>query len=265
MSKPRKNASIKRKRKQNGLSNNQNQGSRTQEMGDSRRMPAMSGLSDQKPIYNPTWNPQWFKVARTFQYSAPSGDVGGGYAVVVDPSVTPSATVHTYGMAAYAFAISHIPSVTEYGTLFDQYRIAGVQMRLEYLNSSESVLGTAATALQQCTLLLFEDNDDGTSPASTNAGFAAALETGRCVRKVFPNKTNTLTYMMRPKYLTSDVDTSAGVTGRSLGSGWVDGSTGLDVQWRGLKLCIQANPSPVTYTHIFRMTATYFTEWRNRQ
>jgi hypothetical protein len=237
----------------------------TQEVGDSRRMPRMSGLSDMKPRYNPTWNPQFLKVARTFQYSAPSGDVGGGYAVVPDPSVTPSATVHAYGCAAYAFAISHIPSVTEFGTLFDQYRIAGVQMRLEYLNASDSVLSTTATVLPQCTLLLFEDNDDGTSPASTNAGFAAALETGRCVRKIFPNKTNTLTYMMRPKYLTSDVDTSAGVTGRSLGAGWVDGSTGLDVQWRGLKLVIQSNPSPVTYTHIFRMTATYYTEWRNRQ
>lgn len=234
-------------------------------MGDSSRMPRMSGLSDMKPRYNPTWNPQFLRVARTFQYSAPSGDVGAGYAVVVDPSVTPSATVHAYGCAAYAFAINHIPSVSEFGTLFDQYRIAGVQMRLDYLNSSETVLLTSATTNPQCTMLLFEDNDDGTSPASTNAGFAAALETGRCVRKMFPNKTNTMTYMMRPKYLTADVDTSAGVTGRSLGSGWVDGATGLDVQWRGLKLVIQSNPAPVTFTHIFRMTATYYTEWRNRQ
>lgn len=225
----------------------------------------MSGLSDMKPRYNPTWNPQFLKVARTFQYSAPSGDVGAGYAVVADPSVTPNATVLSYGTAAYAFAISHIPSVSEFGTLFDQYRLAGVQMRLDYLNGSESVQVTAATTSLQCTVLLFEDNDDGTAPASTNAGFAAAYETGRVVRKMFPCRDNSITYMLRPKYLVADVDTSAGVTGRSLGAGWVDGATGLDVQWRGLKLIIQANPVSVSFTHQFRMTATYFTEWRNRQ
>lgn len=241
----------------------QSDGSR--EVGDSRRMPKMTGLSDSRPRYNPTWNPQFLKVARTFQYSAPSADVGGGYAVVADPSVTPAATTLSYGCAAYAFAISQIPSVSEFGTLFDQYRIAGVQLRFDYLNASESVQVTAATTSLQCTLLLFEDNDDGTAPASTNAGYAAALETGRCVKKMFPNKTNYITYMLRPKYLTADVDTSAGVTGRSLGAGWVDGATGLDVQWRGLKLVIQANPVSVTFTHQFRITATYFTEWRNRQ
>lgn len=260
---PRKNQMKRRPRKQQPRRANTRQS--TQEVGDSRRMPKMSGLSDMRPRYNPTWNPQFLKVARTFQYSAPSGDVGAGYAVVSDPSVTPNATLLSYGAAAYSFAISQIPSVTEFGTLFDQYRIVGVQMRLDYLNGSESVQVTSATTSLQCTLLLWEDNDDGTSPASSNAGFAAALETGRCVRRMFPGRNNTMTYMLRPKYLTADVDTSAGVTGRSLGSGWVDGSTGLDVQWRGLKLLIQANPVSVSFTHQFRMTATYYTEWRNRQ
>jgi hypothetical protein len=264
---PNQRKNNKKSRKNNRKPSGRPRGGRpnTQEVGDSNRMPRMSGLSDSRPRYNPTWNPQFLRVARTFQYSAPSGDVGAGYAVVPDPSVTPSATVHAYGCAAYAFAISHIPSVSEFGTLFDQYRIAGVQMRIDYINASETVLLTTATTNPQCTMLLFEDNDDGTSPASTNAGFAAALETGRCTRKVFPNKSNTMTYMLRPKYLTADVDTSAGVTGRSLGAGWVDGATGLDVQWRGLKLVIQSNPAPTTFTHVFRMTATYYTEWRNRQ
>jgi hypothetical protein len=242
-----------------------NNNGRRAEVGDSRRMPRFTGLSDSKPRYNPTWNPQWLRVARTFQYSAPAGDVGAGYGVVVDPSCTPNATVLSYGAAAYQFLISHIPNVSEFGTLYDQYRIAGVEITLEYLNASESVQVTAATTSLQCTVLLYEDNDDGTAPASTNAGFAAVYESGRAVRKMFPNKTNKMSYMLKPRYLTADVDSSAGVTGRSLGSGWVDGATGLDVVWRGLKLIIQANPVSSSFTHQFRMTATYYTEWRNRQ
>jgi hypothetical protein len=237
----------------------------TQEIGDSSRMPKMSGLSDSKPRYNPTWNPQWFQVARTFQYSSPAADFGGGFGVVQDLAVGATATLLSYNSAAYSFAISQVPNVTEFGVLFDQYKIAGVKVDFDYISASESVLSTTTSTSLQCTLLAYEDNDDSTAPPTTNAGWSAVFESGRAVKKVFPNRVNRMSYMLKPKYLTADVDTSGTTTGRSLGSGWVDGATGLDVLWRGLKVIVQANPTITTYVHTFRITATYYLQWRNRQ
>jgi hypothetical protein len=266
MSKPRKNANNRRKQKPNAnRPRNNNRSGGTQEVGDSRRMPPTSGLSDRRPRYNPTWNPQWLKVARTFQYSSPAADFGGGFGKVQDLAVGSSATVLIYNSAALSFAISDIPSVTEFGTLFDQYRIAGVKLDFEYISGSEAVISTTTSTNLESTMLMYEDNDDGTAPPATNAGWQAVYESGRALKRVFPGRNNKLSYMLKPKYLTADVDTSATTTGRSLGAGWVDGATGLDVLWRGLKVIVQANPVTTTYVHTWRITATYFTEWRNRQ
>jgi hypothetical protein len=258
VSRPRRNLNNRRPKRRN-LNGS------TQEVGDSRRLPPTSGLSDRKPRYNPTWNPQWLKVARTFQYSAPAADVGAGFGKVQDLAVGATATLLSYNSAAYSFAISDVPSVTEFGTLFDQYRVAGVQMTFDYITGSETVVSTTVSTSLQCTLLIYEDNDDSTAPTATNAGWQAVYESGRAVKRVFPNKNNKLVYMLKPKYLTADVDTSATTTGRSLGAGWCDGATGLDIVWRGLKAIVQANPTITTYVHTFRITATYFLEWRNRQ
>lgn len=233
--------------------------------GNARRLPKASAPTS-RLVFNPTWNPQAFKVARTFQYSAPPADVGAGFGKVYDPQFTPSATLLAYNSAAYSFAISDVYNVSELGALFDQYRIASVKLRFEFITSSESVMNPATATSQQMTLLIYEDYDDSTAPTASNAGWQAALEGGRAVRHVFPNKQNAFEYVLRPKYLIADVDTSATTTGRSLGAGWVDGSTGLDVVWRGLKMIGQTNPTTATAAaYNFRITATYYTEWRNRQ
>ncbi len=231
----------------------------------SRLMPATT-VSSPQVVFNPTWNPQGFKVARTFQYSAPPADVGAGFGKVYDLQFTPSATLLAYNSAAYSFSVSDVYNVSEYGALFDQYRIAGVKLRFEFMSASETVFTPASGISQQMTLLVYEDYDDSTAPTASNAGWQASMEGGRAIRKVFPNKTNAFEYVLRPKYLVADVDTSSTTTGRSLGSGWVDGSTGLDVVWRGLKVIGQTNPTTATSAvYNFRVTATYFLEWRNRQ
>lgn len=217
-------------------------------------------------MYNPTWNPQALKVARTFQLSAPPADVGAGFGKYYDLAITPSATLLAYNSAAYAFSISDVYNVSEYGALFDQYRIAAVRVRFDFITASESVVTPASAISQQLTLAVYEDYDDSTAPTASNAGWQGVMETGRAMRKVFPNKVNYLEYTLRPKYLIADVDTSSTTTGRSLGSGFVDGGTGLDVVWRGLKAIVQCNPTTATSSvYNFRMTATYYLEWRNRQ
>ncbi len=233
--------------------------------GNSRSLPPMTAPTS-RLVYNPTWNPQALKVARTFQLSAPPADVGAGFGKYYDLQVTPSATLLAYNSAAYSFSIQDVYNVSEFGALFDQYRIAAVRVRFDFTSASESVLTPASAISQQCTLAVYEDYDDSTAPTASNAGWQSVLESGRVVKKVFPNKENFLDYTLRPKYLTADVDTSSTTTGRSLGSGFVDGSTGLDVVWRGLKAIAQCNPTTATSAmYNFRLTATYYLEWRNRQ
>ncbi len=219
--------------------------------------------------YNPTWNPQFFKVARKFQYSGPSADSASFK--MVDPSVTCSTTALQYTTGLLSFAIDQIPNVTEFGALFDQYKIEAVDVVFEYLNSSGSIqTQQASTAYEsQCTLLVYEDNDDTSSPAATNAGWQSLYEVGRAKRKVFPSGNGkSLKIRICPKPLIGELaysDTTS-LTGRALGQdGWIDGATANPVLYFGLKYAIQANPATANLTHSFRITTTFYTKWRARQ
>lgn len=219
--------------------------------------------------YNPTWNPQYLKVARTFQFSAPSADSASFK--LTDPSVTCSATNLAYTTNALTFAIDAIPNVTEFGALFDQYKIEAIDVIFEYLNSSSSIqTQQVSTSYEsQCTLLVYEDNDDATAPAATNAGWQSLYEVGRAKRKVFPSGMgNQLKIRICPKPQVGELaysDTTA-LTGRALGyDGWLDGATANPILHYGLKYAIQANPATTSLTHSFRVTTTYYTKWRARQ
>lgn len=217
-------------------------------------------------MYNPTWNPQWLKVARTFQYSAPGPDVLSGYGRIVDLTVGSLPTVLSYNSQAYVFRLADVPNALEFGSLFDQYRIAGVKIDLDYISASQMVASTTTTTALQCTLLMYEDFDDSTPPPITNAGWSGVFESGRAVKRVFPNnKSNSISYMLKPKFLVAGVDESGSTTARTLSSGWCDGATTLETAWRGLKLIVQSNPTTTAFVHTFRATATYYVEYRNRQ
>jgi hypothetical protein len=217
-----------------------------------------------KPRYNPTWNPQWLKVMREFQYSTTTVDRAGGYAVITDPTVTCSSTAHAYGSGALTFAIDQVPNVSEFGALFDQYRIAAVQLTFDYISATQATAPITSSPSQRFTLLVYEDYDDSTAPAATNAGFSTVYESGRAKRMVFPSRSNRLTYTVRPKYLVTAADYALVGTPSQLGSGWLDGATNA-VLWRGVKWIAQANPAPTTNVATWRVYAKYFLEWRNRQ
>jgi len=228
-------------------------------------LPKTSFRDDTRPRFNPGWNLQWLKVTRLFQFTAPPADQGGGYGKYFDPTFTPSATLLAYNSGAYAFAISDVPNVTEFTTLFDQYRIAAVKLRWEFITSSEATLTPASALNQMMTLMVYEDNDDRTSPTATNAGWQLVAQTGRAKRMVFPNKRNFFDVTCYPKYQTAELDTSATTLARSLGDGWTDAAT-TDVQWLGIKWIGQTNPTTATASsYNFRVTATYYLEWRARQ
>lgn len=272
MSKP-KNFSRRRQNNNNRRSNNLRQGRSSnrlqgQETGDSRRLPPTTSAVDRRPRYNPTWNPQYFKVARSFDYSSPNADFMAGYSPVTDPgidSATLSAIALSHFSAAYQFKIDDVPGISEFTTMYDQYRISRVSLEFNFMTASESVVDLNPTGRHRCTLLLIEDQDDATAFPNTNAGWSAALETGRAIRHVFPNKTNRVVYNLRPKVLTGIVDTAGTVLARGLASPWLDAST-TDAKYNALKIMMQGEPaSSGGDGYFFRVFATYYLEWRARQ
>jgi len=256
----------KRKNKSNGKkrANDGARSSNTQVTGDATRMPVPTSKADRKPAYNPTWNPQWLKVARTFQYTAPAGDIALGFGRFQDLAVGSTATLLSYNSAAYWFRLIDVPRAFEFGAIFDQYRIAGVKMDFDYISGSESVISTTTTTSLQCTLLMYEDFDDSTAPTADNDGWQEVYESGRAIKRVFPNRTNSISYMLKPKFLIAANDEAGTTDARALSSAWTDGATTNETAWRGLKVIVQANPTTTTYVHTFRATATYYVEYRNR-
>jgi len=226
-------------------------------------VPRPSGGESIKPRYNPTWNPQYMKVARRIMYSVPAADVTSPY--IQDPSVGCAVSNLNFNSGAISFRIDDVYNVSEFGSLFDQYRIAAVKLEFHYITASESALTTTVSNQQNCSLCIYEDYDDSSSPPSSISGWNAMLESGRAKVKVFPSRDNKLVYSLNPKYLTVDVDNSAGTTGRGTADGWIDGSTTPAVVWRGIKWALQANPGSTNIVHSFRVYETFFLCWRQRQ
>lgn len=218
-----------------------------------------------------SYNPQYMRVKRKFDFLVPSADLSRGtYGAYALLSIAPSGTTNNaYGAAAYDFRVSDIPNVSEFGTLFDQYKITGVKLKFVYMTATQQDYPDAGSnpSSSQVTMLLWNDFDDITTPTASNAGWSAAQETGRVKAKVFPNvKNNTMSIFLRPKVLTAIVDSSGTTTGRGDLNPWLDGSTGLQAEYLGVKVLLQCPPCITTSpSHVFKCIATYYTVWRQRQ
>lgn len=237
-----------------------------------------------KPAYIPgirrrygriTNNPQFMKVKRTFQMSGPVTDTDAGrfknYDLLCASNTNDTCS---YNSGAWQFYASQVPNISEFGTLFDQYRIVGVKLMFVYSATTEVIQSTPAanetvTAFPSnfCTLFLMNDFDDTTSPPQNADGIQAMIETGRCKKRMFPGKHKAISIYMKPRQLTAVYDTSGTQTGKNSVYGrWNDGATALDASYIGLKWAIQANPT-LTYKHVhsFRCFATYYLQFRQRQ
>lgn len=218
---------------------------------------------------NPGWNPQYFKLKQTFQYSGPNGDVLASRFIIEDPFVLTNSrgvsNTTSYSGYAFTFRASDIPNITNYSSRFDQYKITYIVVRLEYMNAVVSTLQTQ-TSEDRIKMLIWTDNDDKTAPASDAATWQKTLEIGRAKGYCFPNNyKNQIKYVVRPKVLVPAVDAVGGTSGRFNGrSMWLDGSTINDVEHYALKFMIQGNPQYAGEYHYFRMTTTYYVKFRQR-
>lgn len=218
-----------------------------------------------------TNNPQFFRVKRKLDFLVPAADLNRGtYGVYSLLSIGSSSnTLNSYASGAYTFRISDIPNVSEFGNLFDQYKITGVKLKFVYMSATQADYNENLGNYQnpQCTMLVWSDLDDVNLPTTSNAGWSAAQETGRVRAKCFPNvKNNTMSIYVRPKVSQAIVDSSGTVTARGLNNPWLDGATALDAQYQGVKVLLQCPPNLYNQPlHVFKCIATYYTIWRNRQ
>lgn len=219
---------------------------------------------------NPGWNPQYFKIKRTFQYSGPTLDVGSNgiltedlYVLSNDIDTTNATSYNYYGLT---FKASDIPNLSSYSNRYDQYMLVGVSLRFEYLNATMSPLQTNSS-LDRIKMLIWNDYDDVTSIGANVAGWQKCLEIGRAKGYAFPNNfKNQVKFYIRPKILVPAVDASSGTTARKVArSCWLDGATASDALHYGCKILLQANPQKQPEYHYFRMTATYYIKFKQRK
>lgn len=223
------------------------------------------------------YNLQFVKVKRSVDYLVPTLDLNRGtYGCFALLSCGCAATlVNNYTSAAYDFKVSDISNITEFGLMFDQYRLMGVKMLFQYITSSTSIQypNTGATVNPQnslCTLAITSDFDDSTAYSQTNAGWSALQETGRAKYMVFPNAYgNKLKYYVKPRIMTGVTNSSGTVVAGATTRGqWLDGALTPDVLYRGVKVILQVPPGDTemqSIIHSFRCTCVYYVQFRQRQ
>lgn len=224
-----------------------------------------------------TWNPQFFKVKRKIDFLVPTADLNrgtyGAYPFI--QAWAGGATNYAFSSNAYYFAVSDVYNVSEFGLMWDQYKLSGVKVTFKYITATQSDINVAnitGTTPQNYTvdLALTTDIDDDNALSATVGGWSALLETGRYKMKTFPNvKSNSMSIYVKPKVLTgtvNDAGTPALDGGRTTASPWMDGATSLDAKWYGIKAIARVNPSANLFMyHTFSATAVYYLKWKNRQ
>ena len=164
---------------------------------------------------------------------------------------TSGAGVQTNARGALTFALSSLPSASEFTALFDQYKITGV--KLDFIPFGDTVnvpiTGSGTTSLMSPggPLILAADYDDDSTPAAASN----LLEYQAC--KVIPVPRRHRMYI-KPKFATEIYN---GVTtGYGARSGWLD-CANSGVTHYGVKYWMNA-PSALSSSYSYQVWATMY-------
>lgn len=227
--------------------------------------------------YNPTWNPQFMKIKRKIDYLVPPADLNRGTfgvypylfvaAGTLDFTSSPQVGAYNYTSKYYNFNLKDIPSILEFGSIFDQYKITGIKLTFQYLNPEANLTNTMVNGTYACEMAIVNDYDADSAPTANDANWAKLQETGRARFYRFPSRSNKLSYFIRPKTVQTSLKDSNGTytavaNGPSL---WIDGNTTYEALYNGIYVMIRAHPSSAFQgNHIFSATATYYCKFRQR-
>lgn len=181
-----------------------------------------------------------FDTGRAIRLDAPIGSYRTGLCKIIR-SVTSTATIGsgTNSGMGFSFSLSVLPSVTDFNSLFDMYRIVGVRVLVNPRFNSAEIGGAADQSWPVC--LLWYDEDDSTAPTNINSGLVRSN-----ARRL--DLTRSTEFWITPKV-------AVGVSGPSSGFTvlrkplWINMSQ-TDVTHNGLKLAWQSGGTAGTNNYI---------------
>lgn len=130
---------------------------------------------------------------------------------------------------AFPFALNQLPSVSEFTTLFDKYRITSIDVTFSYWFVASQASGAGVGVNQIWPVLnLFMDDDDAAIPGTK----AEVLERMSLQRVAFSPTRQTISVTITPRFIQSRAGTSTNLAPVNT---WIDMSTPA-VQHYGIKL-----------------------------
>lgn len=188
----------------------------------------------------------------------------GGYLQVTSPAGLGNyATV--YGSGSVYFQLSTLPDVSDYGNLFDRYKILGVAIRIIPVATNVATEGSVLPGSFQTPLILhtIQDFDDAQRPTNSEAGVNEMRQ--------YPNYKCLNIYAMQGKpyscYIRPKVAKSvyAGMTTAYQSSyfPWID-MANQNAQGYGFKFIIETVTKNNTQcVQAFKIEASYYLKFRN--
>lgn len=159
-------------------------------------------------------------------------------------------------------APSALPQWASFTALFDQYRIAAIEMTLSYSRNSDSVTSAAGTSPPTAMPLLHSivDYDDATAP--TTAAYMLQRSEDN-IWQVGDNSRTQKKWLIKPKIALGAYQASA-FTGYAQGSPnqWID-TAYPNVQYYGLKLFMDSFPGVSTQLGYATIHCRFFLEFKN--
>lgn len=129
-----------------------------------------------RAITRPNRARQWARAAKMFRRRVAKGKVGKVRQPVqyfkrsqfIQSAVSvPSATIPGYTFGSYTFNLAGVPAVSDFVTLYDQYKIAGIKWTLiPKYNSIEMAPGSSGGINNQTQVFSVLDYDDSQVPTS---------------------------------------------------------------------------------------------------
>lgn len=205
-------------------------------------------FSDNKPHYfhryigmAGVWADLQSSVSDPYGLSILAGGTGSSVSLVGNRFVvTCGANTTTYVNICYAFQYRHVPAVSEFANLFDQYRIAGFAFRIAP-GQNTVIDGAGSLPIGHSVI----DYDDATLTFATEAGLNEFRERGSYRVARFDGRNKMLSrYVPRPSIRIGAIDDSGNQVALVRGAKkWLDSAI-RDVPHFGVKIMLEMhNPT----------------------
>lgn len=151
---------------------------------------------------------------------------------------TPAGSGTNYYGSAYYFKLSDLPDVADFTTLYDTYKILGVQFNIYPLFSEASTATTGAVNGMGCIIHSIIDNDDNFAPTASETGVGYLRQYSNSYRTNNLLMTKKFSRFIKPRVLVANWDSSAAFATGGSKRQWLDCAR-ADIAHYGFKFIIE--------------------------